>query len=144
MKYEIDEGSLTVPDGLVDRSVNMLMSPDGRNLSVVVTRDHLQSGETVDGFIKRQLADLSRRVNKFEEIGRAPAILGADPSTQIKGVQISTRFKQSGQLTHQLQAVFELVNRNHLLIFTCSSLAPHNDAEKSVWQQLLTSFARRA
>ncbi|MGL5002407.1 MAG: DcrB-related protein, partial [Casimicrobium sp.] len=87
---------------------------------------------------------LSRRVNKFEEIGRAPAALGSNPATQVTGVQIATRFKQSSQLTHQLQAVFELTNRNHLLIFTCSSLAPHTDADKSVWQQLLASFALRA
>ncbi len=144
MKYEIDEGALTIPDTLVDRSVNMLMSPDGRGLSVVVTRDRLQSGEVIDEFIKRQFADLSRRVNKFEEIGRASAMLGSDPATQVAGLQIATRFKQSSQLTHQLQAVFELANRGHLLIFTGSSLAPHTDAEKMVWQQLLTSFVIRA
>jgi hypothetical protein len=144
MKYEIDEGAFAIPDTLVDRTVNMLMSPDGRGVSVVVTRDRLQSGEALDGFIKRQLADLSRRVNKFEELGRAPATLGTNPGTQITGVQIATRFKQSSQLTHQLQAIFELSNRNHLLIFTCSSLAPHTEADKSTWQQLLASFALRA
>jgi hypothetical protein len=144
MKYEIDEGALTIPDTLVDRTVNMLMSPDGRGLSVVVTRDRLQSGEALEGFIKRQLADLSRQVNKFEEVGRAVATLGAQSGNQVTGIQIATRFKQSGQLTHQLQAVFELHERKQLLIFTCSSFAPHTDADKSTWQQLLTTFVIRA
>jgi hypothetical protein len=142
LRYHINEGVITFPDTLVDRTVNMFMSPNGSGLSMVVSRDKLQAGESLDGFIKRQMGDLSRQVNKFEEIARAEATLGAtDPG--LKGVQIASRFKQHGQQVHQLQAVFLLPDGVSVLIVTGTALAPHTDVEKGIWKQTLSTFELR-
>jgi hypothetical protein len=143
VRYQINEGVITLADTLVDRTVNMFVSPNGAGLSIVVSRDKLQTGELLDGFVKRQLADLSRQVNKFEEIARAEATLGSAALT-LNGVQIASRFKQHGQLVHQLQAVFILDDGKSILIITGTALAPHTEADKALWQQVISTFELRA
>jgi hypothetical protein len=143
MKYDIFEGTLTVPEGLVDRSVNMLMSADGRGMSIVVSRDRLQAGEDIEHFIKRQMSDLSRQVTKLQEQGRAEAKLGPIAENGPIGIQIASTFKQHGQQIHQFQAIFPMTDDGRVLILTGTSLAPHTEEEKLVWQQLLSTFVVR-
>jgi hypothetical protein len=144
LRYHFHEGVITAPDHLIDRTVNMLISPDGTGLSVVVSRDRLQAGEALEQFIRRQMIDLSRQVSKLEEVGRADAIAGAAGAHQLMGVQIASRFKQHGQQAHQLQAIFVLPDGEKVLILTATSLAPHTNAEKAIWQELLSTFELRA
>jgi hypothetical protein len=143
MNYDINEGTLNIPEGLVDRSVNMLMTSDGRGMSIVVSRDVLQAGENLEQFIKRQMSDLSRQVTKLQEQGRSETKLGPVNEDGLVGMQIASSFKQHGQVIYQFQAAFVLSDGARVLIFTGTSIAPHTDAEKLTWQQLISSFVLR-
>ena len=139
MKYVVNEGGFELPDGLTDRSVNMLMSSDGVSVSYVVTRDRLQEAEDLQQFIQRQFKELSRQVSKFKELARAEALFGQGRQGKT-GVQIQSTFKQHGNEVHQRQAVVLLDDGTQVLIVTATALRKFTAAEEAGWTHMLTSY----
>ena len=138
MKYSVNEAFFNFPDDLIDRSVNMLMSPDGTGVSYVITRDRLLEGEVLEGFVARQLKDLSRQVSKFREISRGPAQFGPKAQQQI-GLQIESTFKQQANEIFQQQAVLKLMGGSHVLILTATAFHVFTSQEQAQWQHALES-----
>ena len=51
MQFHLNEGSFTLPDGLRDNSMNMLLTGhSGLDLSLIITRDRLEPGESFEAF----------------------------------------------------------------------------------------------
>lgn len=143
MIYHLDEGILDIPAGLVDRSINMLMAPPGEaGFSLIVSRDRLETGETLDDFIDRQLKELARQVDQFTEISRQPATPGR------KGAPMDTRllefhYRQHGQTVHQRQCVMTAADRRGILILTGSSPIPFDSVQNKRWRHTIESFRPR-
>lgn len=142
MQYHIHEGSFDAPDDITDRSVNVLVAPGDAGVSVVVSRDRLQSGEGLEGFMKRQLADLARQVSKFQEITRKTVWLGPQ-SQNVQGIDIATQFKQQGQTIYQRQSAFVLPDGKRVLILTHSSPSAISEAQHKSWDALVAGFRLR-
>lgn len=138
MKYQVNEAQFQLPDDLVDRSVNMLMSPDGTGVSYVITRDQLNEGEVLESFVARQLKDLSRQVSKFREISREPALFGSK-GQQKAGLQIESTFKQQGSEIFQRQALLQPVGDSKVLIVTATAFRVFTKNEQTQWLQTLES-----
>ena len=137
MDYQINEGSFTLPDSAVDRSVNMLvlnLGPGG--LTLVVTRDQLQEGEDLDGFLTRQLRTLASQVKSFKQQERIAVSVGA---AGLAGLQIASAFKQNNASIHQRQTVVCLAG-SAVLVLTMTCAAPLNAEQSAYAQQLLDSF----
>lgn len=134
MHYSINEGSIALPDHLIDRTVNMLMTPDGKGISYTISRDKLQAGENLTELIDRQLKDLSRQVSKFVEIERQAIPFKNSPQTAY---QITNSFKQNGREFYQRQIVVALKNADSILVVTGTSFAPWSDAEIAAWTTML-------
>ncbi|MGE9506077.1 DcrB-related protein, partial [Erwinia amylovora] len=69
------EGSVTLPEGYSDRTVNLLLAPDDAYPSLNISRDTLQPGETVAGYITRQLDTLSASLKGWVLKARASVTL---------------------------------------------------------------------
>ncbi|CAB5723514.1 Uncharacterized conserved protein [Delftia tsuruhatensis] len=138
MKYTCNEASFELPDELIDRSVHMLMSPDGTGVSYVITRDRLLEGEALEGFVSRQLKDLSRQSSKFREISRSPAQWG-QRAPHAMGLQIETSFRQQGRDVFQRQAVVQLPDTPRVLILTANAFKPFTEHELAQWHKALAS-----
>ena len=138
MKYVCNVATFDLPDDLVDRTVNMLMSHDGVSVSYVITRDQLLEGERLEGFVSRQLKDLSRQVSKFKETSRSEVRLGVAERVAL-GLQIDASFKQQGREIFQRQAVVQLPGGSRVLILTASAFRPFIDEEIAQWQKALAS-----
>lgn len=137
MNYHINEGSFTIPTSAQDRSVNMLvlnLGPGG--LTLVATRDLVQEGEDLDGFLTRQLRTLASQVKAFRQQDRVALTVG---STQLPALQISSSFKQNGASMHQRQTVIRLAG-SEVLVLTLTCAAPLNTEQDAYAQQLLDSF----
>lgn len=134
MKYLINEGIIEIPENLIDRSVNMLMSMDGKKISYTISRDKLQPEEDLNGFIDRQLKDLSRQLSKFVESDRIEINLKNSPRT---GYQIISTFKQNGREFYQRQVVVALKDSESILVVTGTSFAPWTEEEISEWKFML-------
>lgn len=137
MNYHINEGSFTIPPDAQDRSVNMLvlnLGPGG--LTLVSTRDDLQEGEDLDGFLTRQLRTVASQVKGFKQHERAALTVG---SAQLPAIQISSSFKQNGASIHQRLTAIRL-GGSAVLALTLSCAAPLNAQQDAYAQQLLDSF----
>lgn len=137
MNYHINEGSFTIPASAHDRSVNMLalnLGPGG--LTLVATRDLVQEGEDMDGFLTRQLRTLASQVKGFKQQERVELTVG---SAQLPALQIASSFKQNGATMHQRQTVIRLAGSS-LLVLTMTCASPLNAEQETYAQQLLDSF----
>ena len=66
MQFHLNEGSFTLPDGLRDNSMNMLLTGhSGLDLSLIITRDRLDPGESFEAFVDRQIKAVTLQVSKF-------------------------------------------------------------------------------
>jgi hypothetical protein len=141
MDYHINEGTFTLPASATDRTVNMLvlnLGPGG--LTLVVTRDRVQEGEDLDGFLTRQLRTLASQVKQFKQQERIGLVVGA---AGLEGLQINSSFKQNNATIHQRQSVVRLAG-NAVLVLTLSCAAPLTVEQNVYAQQLLDSFVPAA
>ena len=137
MNYHINEGSFTIPANAQDRSVNMLvlnLGPGG--LTLVVTRDLVEEGEDLDGFLTRQLRTLASQVKGFKQQDRVALKVGAE---QLEALQIASSFKQNNASIHQRQTVARLAGRA-VIIFTLTCASPLNSEQEAYLKLLLDSF----
>ncbi|MBK9087412.1 MAG: DcrB-related protein [Sterolibacteriaceae bacterium] len=96
----------------------------------------------MQGFVKRQLANLARQVAKYEEEPWQPVSLG-DPRRKIDGILLTLRYKQQGRFVFHRQAVFAIPDDQHLLTFTASLPAPFSPAQIQQFMDVLKSFTAR-
>lgn len=137
MDYHINEGSFHIPDGAQDRSVNMLVLNHGPGgLTLVVTRDQLQEGEQLDGFLARQLRTLASQVKGFRQQEAVPLAVGA---ARLPALRVATSFKQNQASVHQLQTAI-MLDAASVLVMTLSCAAPLTAEQMAYAQQLLDSF----
>ena len=141
MDYHINEGSFSIPDHTQDRSVNMLVLNHGPGgLTLVVTRDLVQEGEQLDGFLQRQLHTLATQVKNFKQQAAVSVSVGA---AQLPGVQIATSFKQNNATMYQLQTAIPL-GAGAVLVLTLSCASPLTAQQLDYARQLLDSFTPAA
>lgn len=137
MDYQISEGLFHVPDAFQDRSVNMLVLNHGPGgLTLVVTRDRLQEGEVLDGFLGRQLRTLASQVKGFRQ--QDIVALGAG-AAQLPAAQVATSFRQNNASIHQLQTAI-LLGDGAVLVLTLSCASPLTEEQVAYARQLLESF----
>jgi hypothetical protein len=141
MDYRIHEGSFTIPGQAQDRSVNMLLLNHGPGgLTLVVSRDRLQEGEPLDGFLKRQLRTLASQVKQFRQQDTVALTVGP---AQLPAVRVATSFKQNNATVHQLQTAIAL-DAGAVLVLTLTCAAPLTAEQAAYGQQLLDSFTPAA
>ncbi|EOI3546313.1 DcrB-related protein [Cronobacter dublinensis] len=132
------EGSVSLPDGYRDRTVNVLLAGDDFSSSLNISRDALQPDEALADYITRQLEDLSQGLKGWVLKKREPAALGKD-QLQVQGECVHASYLRDGKRVWQRQAVFALQERR-VLVFTLAhtrKLLPQDDA---LLQQVLDSY----
>ncbi|MGP3220719.1 DcrB-related protein [Serratia bockelmannii] len=130
------EGSVSLPAGYSDRTVNVLLAEDDFSPSLNISRDMLQPDEALAGYITRQLDELSQGLKGWVLKNREPAVLG---KTQLQGECVHASYLRDGKRVWQRQAVFAL-QEGHVLVFTLAhtrKLLPQDDA---LLQQVLDSY----
>ncbi|MDR3212661.1 MAG: DUF1795 domain-containing protein [Azoarcus sp.] len=140
MPYHIHEGRFDA-DCLEDRSVNILTLavPDGEPLNLVVSRDTLRPGEDLKSCLNRQIKELSRSVQAFEELGREGGWLGPGDDASYPAIVLYTRFKQGGKLFFQAQCLAQLP-QDKLLVLTLTSPSAFDDALRARWKKIILQF----
>ncbi|HFF9829688.1 DUF1795 domain-containing protein [Serratia marcescens] len=130
------EGSVSLPDGYRDRTVNVLLAGDDFSPSLNISRDALQSDEALADYITRQLDELSQGLKGWVLKSREPAALGKDLQ---QGECVHASYLRDGKRVWQRQAVFAL-QEGLVLVFTMAhtrKLLPQDD---TLLQQVLDSY----
>ncbi len=142
MQFHLNEGSFTLPDGLRDNSMNMLLTGhSGLDLSLIITRDRLEPGESFEAFVDRQIKAVTLQVSKFS-IQEKHAQKAPDRDQTI-AVELAQQFTQNGQVIYQRQRTWLLPDAASVLVLTAASAAPITDAQKKAWLAICASFQPR-
>lgn len=142
MQFHVQEGSFTLPDGLQDNTMNMLLpGSSGLGLSLIITRDWLEAGETFEGFVDRQTRSLTQQVSKLDISERH--VQKVPPQDETTAVELVLQFQQNGQMVYQRQRSWLRADRSGVLVLTAASLAPITDAQKKSWLAICSSFQQR-
>ncbi|MBU1352057.1 MAG: DUF1795 domain-containing protein [Gammaproteobacteria bacterium] len=139
MHYQINEGSFKVPDGMQDNSINMLLADQsGLGFNVVVTRSRLESGETFEQLVDRQLQMLGQQFSKTEISDRRGQ---KDPSSgELRAVEYAVQFKQDGAMVYQRQIGYLLGDTGKVVVMTAAAQAPLSDTQLAQWRAIHSSF----
>lgn len=142
MQFHLNEGSFTLPDGLRDNSMNMLLTGhSGLDLNLIITRDRLEPGESFEAFVDRQIKAVTLQVSKFS-IQEKHAQKAPDRDQTI-AVELAQQFTQNGQVIYQRQRTWLLPDAASVLVLTAASAAPITDAQKNAWLAICASFQPR-
>ncbi|CAN7169635.1 DcrB-related protein [Acidovorax sp. Leaf78] len=139
MQYQINEGSFSVPDGMQDNSINVLLAGhSGLGFSVVVTRSRLEPGETFEQLVNRQLQLLGQQFSMAEFTDRSDH---KDPASgQLRAIEYAVQFKQDGVMVYQRQVGYLLGNTGNVVVMTAAAQAPLSDAQLTQWRAIRASF----
>ncbi|UBM26728.1 DUF1795 domain-containing protein [Pseudomonas sp. p1(2021b)] len=142
MDYQLQEGSITLPEGFQDRTVNMFIL--GSNipapLNITISRDNVLPAEDLDAYIDRQVKLIASKLRGYTVLARKPAQLSS--SQPLMGVQIEGYYLNDGRPVYQRQAAFE-VAPGRILVFSTTSQADFNGKQNESWLALLNSFQPR-
>lgn len=130
------EGSVALPEGYADRTVNVLLAGDDVSPSINISRDALQPAENLEGYVTRQLDALAQGLKGWAFKSREPATLGDGLTT---GEWVRASYLRDGKRIWQNQAVFALAE-GRVLVFTLAmarKLTPQDDA---LLLQVLSSY----
>jgi hypothetical protein len=142
MDYELQEGSIALPEGLQDRTVNMfvlgasLPSP----LSITISRDTLLPSEVLKAYVDRQIKMLASKLRGYTLLGKK--VVSLSTVAPIEGLQIDAYYMNEGRPFYQRQAAF-LVEPDRALIFSTTAQTDFSPEQSQDWADLLASFQRR-
>ncbi|MCA6221481.1 DcrB-related protein, partial [Photorhabdus antumapuensis] len=129
------EGSILLPAGYQEQTVNILIAPDAPALNIA--RDKLVEGEDLPSYLTRQKDLLKNGLRNWQLLEEKPATLG---DNRLQGMALLSRYRpKKGQQIYQYQAVF-LLNEKKALIFTLSSQQVFTDAQRQGLDDCLKSF----
>ncbi|EQB99590.1 DcrB-related protein [Photorhabdus temperata] len=129
------EGSITLPEGYQEQTVNIIIAPDAPALNI--SRDQLIEGEDLPSYLTRQKGLLKNGLRDWQLLEEQPATLG---DNLLQGTALLSRYRpKKGQQVYQYQAVF-LLDEKKTLIFTLSSQQAFTDAQRQWLDDCLKSF----
>ncbi|GKX63983.1 hypothetical protein SOASR032_25520 [Pragia fontium] len=138
--YIINEGQFTLPNNIIDRTINNFIFQDTNNnqLNFTVSRDTMQINEELNSFLDKQIKILQNAIAQYQVLELKDVTIGTD----IKAIALYSTWKDSqrNQNIYQRQAVFAVNNQQQLLVFGLTSLQPFDEATDKIWQQWLTSY----
>ncbi|MCV5059659.1 DUF1795 domain-containing protein [Escherichia coli] len=142
-RLNFSEGSIAMPEGFSDHTVNMLVlgGPENSIINLSITRAQLKPGETLSRYVDEQLKILKQRLKEHRVLKREIAWLGSGEQA-IEGEQIAATHKQVG-IVWQYQAAFQVNVDGLVLIFTLTSKQKPDAWQIQSWTDWLSSFVTR-
>lgn len=135
------EGSLAIPQGFVDRTVNILADAQSLQPPVNISRDNLPAGAQLSDYIAQQLGELQHNVTGWEEQTITEVVLGENYCTGV-GLNYSFLHPDTRRIW-QTQAVFDCGN-GAILVISTSKAAEFTPEEQANFLQIIQSFRPHA
>jgi len=131
------EGTITLPEGYCERTLNTLADTRSVLPPITISRDKLGDHNNPEEYILSQLAILQKQMKDWQQEVHQPVVLGDNLTT---GIMISYEFLRPDNLRlYQKQALFTL-NMEDILIFSLSKASPITAADLQLFSDTLKSF----
>jgi len=119
------EGSIVLPDGCREQTVNILLPGNGTSLNI--SRDIMRPDENFASWLDRQRGLLQKGLRKYSLFDEQPALLGEGA---IAGISMHSRYRsQKEGFLFQRHAAFPL-STSGVLIFTLAASAPLTERDE--------------
>ncbi len=139
--YQLYEGSIQIPDGWKDQTMNAFMLPEsnskGAKASIVISRDYETKSDTIEHYADLQLVEAAKKLPKYKLLRRS--------ETQISGraaMQIDYAWATPERVeVRQRQAILQC--EDYFLMMTLTT--PANDFPKyeGTWAETIKSIVIR-
>ncbi|VVO61852.1 hypothetical protein PS838_00834 [Pseudomonas fluorescens] len=142
MDYQLQEGSIVLPEGFQDRTVNMFVLGNSipAPLNITISRDNMLPAEDLKTYIERQVKLIAAKLRGYTLLSKKPATLSSEQPRS--GIQLDAYYMNDGRPVYQRQAAFE-IEQGRILVFSTTSQADFSATQNENWLQLLTSFQPR-
>lgn len=142
MDYELHEGSIALPEGFEDRTVNMFVlgATIPAPLSITVSRDTLLPSELLKTYVDRQVKMLASKLRGYTLLSKKAVSLST--VAPLEGIQIDAYYMTDGRPFYQRQAAF-LIEPERAIIFSTTSQTDFSLDQTQSWSDLLASFQPR-
>ncbi|TDV58628.1 DcrB-related protein [Pseudomonas sp. LP_7_YM] len=142
MDYQLQEGSIVLPEGFQDRTVNMFVLGNTipAPLNVTVSRDNMLPAEDLNAYVDRQIKLIASKLRGYTSLGKKSVTLSAQQP--LGGIQVDAYYMDGGRPFYQRQAGFE-IQPGRILVFSTTSQTDFSAAQTENWLQLLASFQPR-
>jgi len=139
-RYRIEEGSIDLPQGFVDRSTNVFVPAQGTPppVSLNISRDTLTEGATLASYVEQQIVLLKANLRNYTIINRSEAKLGTG-NHALAGEQVIATHGDKKAIIYLRQAAF-IHAPQRVLVLSCTSAKALDGEQEATWQQWLASF----
>ncbi|EPD6619747.1 DcrB-related protein [Salmonella enterica subsp. enterica] len=134
--YEMNEGTLDVPAGWRDDSVNVFVCPDNSGINLTVTRTPVGSGMAAEDVYEDTAKEFPAGLPGYQETARR--------ATEVDGLPaflLEYHWKSPEGPMHQM--VVLLLKEADLLSFTVTSPQPMSKKQTEALLPVITSFRSR-
>lgn len=132
----INEGSVTLPSGYTDRTVNVFTTGGSESpFALNIARDTPEAGESLSDYVRRQVGLLEKNLRKYRVSQHSVTELGElkIPAEIIE----ATYMADSRQVWQRQLAIF---HGERVLIFTATATAAFTAQQNADWEQWVSSF----
>lgn len=125
MMFHFDEGSMAIPDGWKDQTINIISSTgtSEAGLTFTITREEMPWGMQFDEYVDAELGKAAKALNEFTIIEKVPVQISGNPAHQVE----CTWMAKQG-LMHQI--ITTISQRNKAIVVTASSPAKMSETQK--------------
>ena len=136
--YQTDEAVFDLTESWTDQSVNIFgLGPMGNRIGLVMSRDELPAGSTLEAFVAKHLKDQKQKIRNFKLLGQRSSTVGGLPAIEAK-----LHGLHDGQMMFHHQCFVEYYGK--VLTFSLTSkLAKAAQGEALITQILSTVKFRR-
>ncbi|MFK3774261.1 DcrB-related protein [Pseudomonas sp. NPDC089406] len=131
-----NEGSVSVPSGYRDNTVNALVPGGAGGAAFNIARDCLEADEALQAYVERQLKLMRQHLSGWQQRDRLDAWLGEQ---RLPGLRVQATYLRGQQRIDQVQAVFSPVP-GQVLVFTASRSDNLHEHDLETFDALLSSF----
>lgn len=136
-RYESRDVTFDVPRHWEDRTMVAFAAPPrpGQTTApnVVMTRDQLAPGETLESYADKQLAELSKRLERFALIGKKELSLGGQAGVELHFTWVG----QNGELEQRL--AIAVGRRRTLFCWSATSAKVDADQMNPLFDRILAT-----
>ena len=136
--YHINEGTIELPDAWTDRTMNVFTPDESENpeWNIVVSRDKLDEGETLDAYLDKQLKEMPKVLSRFQVKSNEEIEVNGYSARKVVSMWVG----EKGTLW-QKQFVFATDGKS--LVFTFSVLERLHKKHENILDEFIESFKMR-
>ncbi|MBE8596496.1 DUF1795 domain-containing protein [Xenorhabdus sp. BG5] len=131
--YQINEGTLAIPDNWRDESMNVFVLPDNSGINLVINRTHVPMGSDHSTYYAQTLTQFKTHLPGYKEHQRLEIELGGDPAWRLDYQWQSPEGEMHQTVVLQIQG-------NLLLAFNLTSPQPFDEGQRNALLAVVSSF----